>query len=84
MRKFKFNTQLIILFFGLLCLSSALFGMIVIGRVRNISETQTYYRLESYIEVTKSSWQNCELAPETSKSINLCTIQGRIRVILII
>lgn len=80
MRKFKFNTQLIILFFGLLCLSSALFGMIVIGRVRNISETQTYDRLESYIEVTKSSWHNCELAPETSKSINLCTIQGRIRV----
>ena len=65
MRKFKFNTQLIILFFGLLCLSSALFGMIVIGRVRNISETQTYDRLESYIEVTKSSWHNCELAPET-------------------
>lgn len=54
--------------------------MIVIGRVRNISETQTYDRLESYIEVTKSSWHNCELAPETSKSINLCTIQGRIRV----
>lgn len=80
MRKFKFNTQIIILFFCLLCLSSALFGMIVIGRLRNISETQTYDRLEAYVEVTKDSWQNCELAPESSKSINLCTIQGRINI----
>ncbi len=79
MKKFKFNTQLIILFFGLLLLSSALFGMIVVGRVRNISETQTYERLESYIEVTKDMWKDCELVPESSTSINLCTIQGRMR-----
>lgn len=77
MRRFKFNTQLIILFFGLLCLSSVLFGLIVVGRVNNISEAQTFDRLESYIEITKDSWQNGELAPQSSKSINLCTIQGR-------
>ena len=57
MRRFSFTAQLLILFCLLLLISSCLFGGIVIGRVKTISQSETYERLETYVDYTKDdSW----------------------------
>lgn len=76
MRKFKFTTQIIILYFCLLSITTVLFGLIVLGRSKAVSDSQTFERLESFITVTKNTWQNGEEIGST-EIINIASIQGK-------
>lgn len=76
MRKFKFNSQLLILFLILLLISTGLFGVIVISRVKTISQVQTYERLESFIQITMDDWKDGEDTPDSDDVINIGSIIG--------
>ncbi len=76
MKRFSFTAQLLILFFILLLISSCLFGGIVIGRVKTISQSETYERLETYVDYTKDDWSIGEPIKGTDKNIKLGIIQG--------
>lgn len=77
MRKFKFTTQMLILYLLLLILTSVLFSLIVIGRVNTISDSQTFDRLQSYITISRNDWRNSEQV-STDDDVNIVTIQGNI------
>ncbi len=76
MRKLSFTAQLLVLFFVLLLISSCLFGGIVIGRVKTISQAETFERLESYVDYTKDDWMIGEPIKGTDKNLKIGIIQG--------
>lgn len=76
MRRFSFTAQLLILFCLLLLISSCLFGGIVIGRVKTISQSETYERLETYVDYTKDDWSQGVPIRGTDKNIKIGIIQG--------
>lgn len=80
MRKLKFNSQLLVLFLILLLISTGLFGLIVINRVQNISQSQTYERLESFIQITKDDWQDFDNTPRSDNVISIGTVLGTVEI----
>ncbi len=81
MRKFKFNSQLLILFLFLLLISTGIFGLIIFSRVKTISQVQTYERLESFIQITMDDWQDTEDTPDSDDVINIGSIIGTVDIV---
>ncbi len=75
MRKFKFTTQITILYFTLLCITTILFSLITLDRSKSVSNAQTFDRLESFITITDDVWQN-GVKLDSSENINITTFQG--------
>lgn len=78
MRRFKFTTQLLLLYLGLLLITSILFSLIVIGRTDNISEAQTFDQLESYVTLTEDDWHEGDDVSTEINKVNIASIQGKI------
>lgn len=76
MRRFKFNTQIIILYVSLLLIATILFSLIVLNRSKDVSSAQTYNRLQDYLIVTKNQWEKGEELSSSSQ-LNVASIQGK-------
>ena len=78
MKRFKFTTQLLIIFVLIIIISSSLFGLLMFNSLRQVSESVTLNRLNSFVEITRNEWSNGSDIKESSTDIEVFYIQGRI------
>lgn len=81
MRKFRFTTQLLILFGIIMAISSVLFSVLVVSRLSNVGENLTYAKLESYINITSNDWKSGTEVTNTIDDFEMAIIQGKMNVI---
>ena len=76
MKRLKFNTQLVLLYSGILLVIITIFGFSVESRVKDVSKTQTIDRLEQYIDITETSWLEGKEIEVEKVNFHAATIQG--------
>lgn len=76
MKKLKFNIQLCLLYAGILLVIIAIFSFLVDSRVNAVSNAQTLDRLEQYIDITETSWEDGNAIEMEKVNFHAAAIQG--------